>query len=69
MFGIKQQNLPANDAFHYKLEWHTVETLERPIKPGFAHKVMNSSDDTCSFPFRFAMSLKTEPELEAFLKI
>lgn len=54
---IKQQNLLANDAFQNKLDRCTVEALERPVKPGDEQEVMNSSDDTCSFPFSLCNEL------------
>lgn len=55
---IKQQNLLANDAFQNKLERNTVEALERSVKPGDEQEVMNSSDDTCSFPFWLCNELR-----------
>lgn len=55
---IKQQNLLANGAFQNQLERCSVEALERPVKPGDEQEVMNSSDDTCSFPFLLCNVLK-----------
>lgn len=55
---VEQQNLLANGAFQNKLERCTVEALERPVKPADEQEVMNSSDDTCSFPFLLCNELK-----------